>query len=94
MIIGTIQSAASNRLQYSISYRGWLQRGEVLTSVVYSIDVGPATIDTTSLSPDKTEARFFLNGGIAGATYNIFAFATTNFSEQRTDQIVVQVATC
>ena len=93
MILGTINSAASNRIQYSIDYSDWLQRGETLVSVVYSIDVGPATIDTTSLNPSKTESRFFLNGGNAGSTYNIFAFATTNFGQQRTDQIAVQVAT-
>ena len=92
MILGTINSAASNRIQYSIDYSDWLQRGETLVSVVYSIDVGPATIDTTSLNPSKTESRFFLNGGNAGSTYNIFAFATTNFGQQRTDQIAVQVA--
>ena len=92
MILGTINSAASNRIQYSIDYSDWLQRGETLVSVVYSIDVGPATIDTTSLNPSKTESRFFLNGGNAGSTYNVFAFATTNFGQQRTDQIAVQVA--
>ena len=92
MILGTINSAASNRIQYAIDYSDWLQRGETLVSVVYSIDVGPATIDTTSLNPSKTESRFFLNGGNAGSTYNIFAFATTNFGQQRTDQIAVQVA--
>ena len=92
MILGTIQSAPGNRIQYQIEYRGWLQRGETLVSVVFSIDTGPATIDTVSYSPDLTTARFFLNGGTAGTTYNIFAFATTNFGQQRTDQIAVQVA--
>ena len=92
MILGTLQSAPSNRRQYAIDYRGWLQRGETLVSVVFSIDTGPATIDTVSYDPDKVVARFFLNGGTAGTTYNIFAFATTSFGQQRTDQIAVQVS--
>jgi hypothetical protein len=92
MILGTLNSAPSNRIQYTIDYREWLERGETIVSVVFSIDVGPATIDTVSYNPAMTETRFFLNGGTAGATYNIYAFATTSFSQQRTDQIAVQVA--
>ena len=91
MILGTINSAPGNRLQYTIDYSDWLQRGETLVSVVFSIDSGPATIDTVSYNPRATETRFFLNGGTAGSSYNIFAFATTTFGQQRTDQIAVQV---
>ena len=93
MILGTIQSAPANRRQYTIDYSDWLQRGETLVSVVFSIDSGPATIDTVSYSPSATEVRFFLNGGTPGSNYNIFAFATTTFGQQRTDQLAVYVAT-
>ena len=92
MILGTINSAPGNRLQYTIDYSDWLQRGETLVSVVFSIDSGPATIDTVSYSPRATETRFFLNGGTPGSNYNIFAFATTTFGQQRTDQLAVNVA--
>src|SRR5208282_3532813 len=92
MILGTINSAPSNRIQYTIDYRDWLDRGETLVSVVFSVDFGPAVIDTVSYNPAATEARFFLNGGTAGTSYNIFALATTTFGQQRTDQIAVNVA--
>ena len=92
MILGTINSAPGNRIQYSIDYSDWLDRGETLVSVVFSLSVGPATIDTVSYNPRETEARFFLNGGTAGTTYDIYAFATTTFGQQRTDTIAVQVS--
>src|SRR5208282_5825467 len=92
MLLGTLNSAPSNRLQYTIDYREWLDRGETLVSVVFSVDAGTATIDTVSYNPPATEVRFFLNGGAASVDYSIFAFATTSFGQQRTDQIAVNVA--
>jgi hypothetical protein len=91
-LLGVLNSAAGNKLQYGIDYRSWLQRGEVLTSVTFVVDTPPATITNVSYSPDETECRFFVNGGTAGVNYNILATATTNFGEQRTDTIAVNVA--
>ena len=92
MILGTIQSAAGNRLQYAIDYHAFLAKGEKLTGVTFAVSAPPATIDTVSYNPAMTEARFFLNNGTAGTSYYILATATTNFSQQQTDQINVQVA--
>ena len=92
MILGTINSAPGNRLQYTIDYSQFLQKGETLESVSFSVSSGSATIDTISYDPKKTEVRFFLNGGDASSTYNIISIATTTFGQQQTDQIIVQVS--
>ena len=91
-LLGVLNSAAGNVLQYSIDYSGWLQKGEVLTGVTFVVDTPPATVTGTSYSPDEREVRFFVNGGTGGVSYNILATATTNFGEQRTDTIAVNVA--
>jgi len=91
-MLGTINSAPGNRLQYTIDYSDFLEKGETLVSVTFSVSSGSATIDTISYNPAKNEVQFFLNGGDASSTYYILAFATTTFSQEQTDQINVQVS--
>ena len=92
MILGTINSAAGNILQYAIDYSQWLQEGETLVNVTFAVDAGPVTITNISYSPDKKEVRFFVNGGTSGTDYNILPTAATSFGQQRTDTIAVNVA--
>jgi hypothetical protein len=92
MLLGTINSAAGNRIQYAIDYSEWLERGETIVAVTFSVDQGGATIDTVTYFLDLHGVRFFLNGGTAGDSYNIYSYATTSLGQQRIDQIAVNMA--
>ena len=91
MIIGTTNQAVGDVRRYTIDYREWLIQGEHLTSVVFSVDSGPATVTGVTYAPDLTTVNFLIGGGLVGATFNVVALATTNLNQQRYDTINVGV---
>ena len=93
MLLGTIIQSVGAELQNSIDYRYWLQKGETLAAVVFTVDAGTATITGVTYSPDQKEVDFFLNGGTIGDQFNIIAEATTTFGQVRYDHIQVYVET-
>ena len=66
MMLGFITQEVGNSLEHTVSYRDWLQQGEILSSVVVTVDAGTATISDVTYSLDCKEAKFFLNGGTIG----------------------------
>ena len=86
------QVAGTNRLQFTLDYRPWLKKGETLTSVTFTVSGPPATTDTVTYNPEKTAVQFFLNNNNAVANYTIAVLAITSFTQQRTDQVLVDVA--
>src|ERR1039458_2278723 len=92
-IIGSIVQEVSSSLQYSIDYRGWLRKGEVLSSVSFVVDAGNATVTNVTYDPDERHVYFFLNGGTLGTQFNVIANANTSIGQSRFDHIqVIMVA--
>ena len=92
IISETAPMAGANRIQFTIDYSQWLKKGETLTSVVFTVSGLPATVDTITYNPEKTAVQFFLNNNNATASYTIAVLAITTFTQQRTDQVLVDVA--
>ena len=92
IISETAPMAGANRLQFTIDYSQWLKKGETLTSVVFTVSGLPAAVDTITYNPAKTAVQFFLNNNNATASYTIAVLAITTFTQQRTDQVLVDVA--
>src|ERR1039458_6176159 len=92
-IIGSIVQEVSSSLQYSIDYRGWLRKGEVLSSVSFVVDAGNATVTNVTYDPDERHVYFFLNGGTLGTQFNVIANANTSIGQSRFDHIGVCVET-
>src|SRR5208282_5021233 len=93
MLLGTIIQQVEASIQHAIDYRQWLQTGETLESVTFTIDAGMATVSNVSYSPAKTQVDFFLNDGTLGDQFNVIACATTSFGQVRYDHIQVYVET-
>ena len=93
MLLGTIIQQVESSIQHAIDYSFWLQKGETLANVTFTVDAGTATVSNVSYTPDRTEARFFLDGGSLGDQFNIIAEATTSFGQIRYDHIQVYVET-
>ena len=93
MLLGTIIQQVESSIQHAIDYSFWLQKGETLANVTFTVDAGTATVSNVSYTPDRTEARFFLDGGSLGDQFNIIAEATTSFGQVRYDHIQVYVET-
>ena len=93
MLLGTIIQQVESSIQHAIDYSFWLQKGETLANVTFTVDAGTATVSNVSYTPDRTEVRFFLDGGSFGDQFNIIAEATTSFGQVRYDHIQVYVET-
>ena len=93
MQLGTIIQSVEASIQHAIDYRSWLQKGETLKNVSFTVDAGTATITDVTYSPDNTLVDFFLNGGTLNDQFNIIACATTSFGQVRYDHIQVFVET-
>ena len=93
MMLGFITQEVGNSLEHTVSYRDWLQQGEILSSVVVTVDAGTATISDVTYSLDCKEAKFFLNGGTIGDQFNVIIKANTSLGQQRYDHIGVKINT-
>src|ERR1700693_4443097 len=93
MLLGSIIQEVGDSLQQTIDYSQWLDEGEILTGVSFTVDSGTATISNVTYSPNKLRVQFLLNGGTLGDSFNVIAIAQTSMGQQRTDTIGVCVET-
>ncbi len=93
MLVGRYKQLVGMRQRFVIDYRDWLATGEVLTSVVCTVDSGTATVDTITLANDEKSVSFFLDGGTLGDQFNVIVEADTSFTQRRYDTIEVFVET-
>ena len=91
MLLGDVVQEVGDSRQHTIDYRAWLGRGEVLSSVGFTVDSGTATVSNVTYSPDYTKVMFLLNGGTLGDRFNVIACATTSEGQVRYDHIAVGV---
>lgn len=73
-------------LDYAYDWGKWLQPGEFLASVVWTVAVGLAQAGTTF---SGSIAQIFLTGGTSGVTYAVYATVTTTAG--RTDKRTIQI---
>jgi hypothetical protein len=86
-LLGSIVQSILSALQYEIDYSGTLQKGEVLTGVLFTVAGSTATVSTVTYDPTEKKVYFFLNGGTIGDTFTILANALTSLTQSRFDYI-------
>ena len=91
--LGFVRQEVGESIQYAISYRLWLAKGEVLEAVTFTIDYGTATISNDVISPDHKSVSLLLTGGTLGTTFNVIAFATTSVGQEKYDSFSVEIIT-
>lgn len=85
----------SERKRYQINYTNWLDTGEAVTDVVFSVDKAttpPLVVDDVMVTPDAKGVQYYVSGGITNTQYVITATLTTNNGPQvKEDEIYFSV---
>lgn len=94
MRLGSFVKTPIERKRYAIDYSEWLDTGETLSTVVYTIPVvttPPLVVDATSIGSANTVAVFFINGGLNGRQYTVEVVATTSGGQIKEDTVLFTV---
>ena len=94
MRLGSFVKTPIERKRYAIDYSEWLDTGETLSTVVYTIPVvttPPLVVDASSIGSGNTVAVFFINGGLNGRQYTVEVVATTSGGQIKEDTILFTV---
>lgn len=94
MRLGSFVKTPIERKRYAIDYSEWLDTGETLSTVVYTIPVAttpPLVVDATSIGSANTVAVFFINGGLNGRQYTVEVVATTSGGQIKEDTVLFTV---
>ena len=87
--------AASERKRYSINYSDWLDIGETLTNVVFTIPTNnpstPLVVDDVAVTPDRLGVQYYVSGGADGKQYEVVATATTSGTQIKIDDLLFTV---
>ena len=87
--------AASERKRYSINYSDWLDIGELLTGVTFTIPVNNATtplvVDDVAVTPDSLGVQYYVSAGAAGEQYEVVATASTSGAQIKVDDLLFTV---
>lgn len=87
----------AERKRYQITYVNWLDTGEFVSNVVFTIDkvtIPPLVVDGVQVTPDNLGVQYYISGGVNGQAYVITATLNTNTGPQvRLDEVYVSVRT-
>lgn len=80
-VLARYVKAASERKRYQIKYDNWLDTGELVASVVFSVNkvtVPPLVVDSVLNTGDNLGVQYYVSGGLDGTDYIVSATLTTN----------------
>lgn len=84
----------SERKRYAIDYSDWLDTGETIDSVTFSVtplQAGGLEVDAYSISNPATSVVFFVNFGTSGTTYTVEVTINTSGGQIKQDQVLYSV---
>lgn len=84
-VLARYVKASSERKRYQIRYDNWLDTGEAVVSVVFSVDritVPPLVVDSVQNTGDNLGVQYYVSGGLDGSDYIVSATMTTNIGPQ------------
>lgn len=93
MQVGNVVQDVGDVIRYSIDYRSWLEQGEILDSVSFTVDAGSAVVTEVSYSPNQKAVYFFVGNGTLGDQFNVIACAVTNLGQTRYDHLHMAIGT-
>jgi hypothetical protein len=88
--------AAGERKRYQIDYTDWLDTGEQVTGVVFSVlnntTLTPLVVDDVQILASFLGVQYYVSGGVDGVTYEVLATLTTTIGPQiREDAILFTI---
>lgn len=94
-VLAKYVKAASERKRYQIKYDNWLDTGEAVQSVVFSVNkttVPPLVVDGVMVTPDELGVQYYVGGGVDGTDYVVTATMTTTLGPQtKLDEVFFSV---
>jgi hypothetical protein len=84
----------AERKRYVIDYSEWLDQGETLDAVTFTVTpatASPLEVDASSLGVPPLTVIYFVSGGLAGSTYEVTARAVTSGGQIKTDTILYSI---
>lgn len=92
MLLGRLTKQPAERQNYYVRYSEYLQEGEVLMSVTGIIDVaGELYMVGPTIMPNEQDVEFWLEGGVAGNSYNVEITVITSIGNIKQDEFKVKV---
>lgn len=92
MLLGRLTKQPAERQNYYVRYSEYLQEGEVLMSVTGTIDVaGELYMVGPTIMPNEQDVEFWLEGGVAGNSYNVEITVITSIGNIKQDEFKVKV---
>lgn len=95
-VVAKYVKAQTERKRYQLRYDNWLDTGEFITGVVFTIDKDtsptPLVIDGIQVTADALGVQYYASGGLDGTNYTVTATATTSTGPQtKIDEIFFSV---
>lgn len=90
MRLGKFTKTPTEVKRYKIDYSHWLDTGEYVSSVSFSIissNTGSLTFSPNDINPTDTSVTFLVLGGTDGETYEVSVTMTTSLSQIKQDVI-------
>lgn len=96
MGIAKYVKASSDRKRYNIDYTDWLDTGEMVSAVAFTIennvDAPIAVVDDVQVWPSGLGVQYYVSGGVNGRTYRILAdLTTTTGPQEKLDEVLVTI---
>lgn len=74
--------------RYVLDYSDWLDTGETISSVAFSISPAGMTVPSSTIGTPANTVSFFITGGTSGTKYTVEAQITTSAGQVKEDQLV------
>lgn len=96
MAIAKYVKAASDRKRYQIDYTDWLDTGETVLSVAFTVENNTAlpvlVVDAILVLPSGLGVQYYMSGGVNGRTYRVLAnLTTTTGPQQKLDEVFLTI---
>lgn len=94
MRLGKFSKAPAERKRYSADYSDWLDTGETVSNVTFSVTpttASPLAVDGSAIAGDGLTVSFFVSGGIDETDYTIIVTATTSSGQIKEDTLLFAV---
>ncbi len=87
--------STGERKRYLIDYSDWLDEGETLTGVIFSVTNNSATtplvVDDVMVQPDGLGVQYYVSDGETGNQYEVLATASTSSLQVKVDDLLFTI---
>ena len=93
MRLGSFTKTPAERKRYSIDYSEWLDTGETLSTVTFTVTPSTGTVPfvVDAVSSNNVMVVFFVNGGDSSKQYTVDVKASTSGGQLKEDTVLFTV---